>query len=338
MDLDGDGHVDILSGSWPGELFLFRGGPGHTFAPPEMLQDKTGAYINIGGGITEERDGGILITGNADFEETPEGTFAVYHGKRMKTTADKPISITGTASAVHATDWDGDGDLDLVVGEIGGNVYLVPNEGTAKAYAFGKAEALLADGKAIRVDGGDAGPYVVDWDGDGKRDLLVGDGKGGVSLFRNVGDDKSPRLAAAEVLVEQVGWGGEVAKTPTRGTRAKVCVADWNGDGRLDLLLGDNADLKPDLPEPTAEQKLEHDKLHAELKALEGRYREITAKLFAVPRIKDEAKRKALKDDYSSVLEQMQAVRAKLPVESETHGWVWLFARRAADTGKPGQR
>ena len=25
MDLDGDGHLDMLSGSWPGEIFLFRG-------------------------------------------------------------------------------------------------------------------------------------------------------------------------------------------------------------------------------------------------------------------------------------------------------------------------
>ena len=28
--------------------------------------------------------------------------------------------------------------------------------------------------------------------------------------------------------------------------RAKVCVADWNGDGRLDLLVGDFATQKPE--------------------------------------------------------------------------------------------
>ena len=51
MDLDGDGHLDLLSGSWPGELFFFRGGPERTFAAPVKLKDKDGKTINIGGGI-----------------------------------------------------------------------------------------------------------------------------------------------------------------------------------------------------------------------------------------------------------------------------------------------
>ena len=42
MDIDGDGHPDLLSGSWPGELFLFRGTADHSFAAPEMLKDKSG--------------------------------------------------------------------------------------------------------------------------------------------------------------------------------------------------------------------------------------------------------------------------------------------------------
>ena len=50
MDLDGDGHLDILSGSWPGELFLFRGGKGRTFAAPVKLKDKDSKTIEITGG------------------------------------------------------------------------------------------------------------------------------------------------------------------------------------------------------------------------------------------------------------------------------------------------
>jgi len=72
--------ITKLSGSWPGELFLFRGGPDHSFAPPEMLRDKDGNIINIGGGITEDRDGYTLIRGNAKFERMDEGTFVNYHG------------------------------------------------------------------------------------------------------------------------------------------------------------------------------------------------------------------------------------------------------------------
>ncbi len=83
MDINNDGHVDLLSGSWPGEIFLFKGGPDHSFAAPEMIKDKDGKIINIGGGIRERGfDGGILIAGNAKFESTPEGTFVNYQGQR----------------------------------------------------------------------------------------------------------------------------------------------------------------------------------------------------------------------------------------------------------------
>jgi hypothetical protein len=231
VDLDDDGHTDLLSGSWPGELFLFRGRPGRTFAPPEMIKDKRGEFINIGGGIRERPGGGILIAGNAQFDRTSEGTFVTYHGRRLESTADKPIAITGTASALHAADWDGDGDLDLLVGDIRGNVYLVPNEGTAKAYAFGKERQLEAAGKPLHVNG-DAGPFAADWDGDGDLDLLLGAGDGSVAWCRNTGTRAAPALAAAEQLVPPgtITFGPDAPREPRRGTRSKVCAADWNGD------------------------------------------------------------------------------------------------------------
>ena len=69
MDLNADGHMDLISGSWPGELFLFRGGPGRTFEAPEMIRNQDGEFINIGGGIKKQPDGSILITGNATWEQ-----------------------------------------------------------------------------------------------------------------------------------------------------------------------------------------------------------------------------------------------------------------------------
>ena len=73
MDLDGDGHPDMLSGSWPGEIFLFRGGPGRTFAPPIKLKDKDGKTINVGGGLRKDSGDMILVAGDARFEKTDKG-------------------------------------------------------------------------------------------------------------------------------------------------------------------------------------------------------------------------------------------------------------------------
>jgi hypothetical protein len=186
----------------------------------------------------------ILVAGDARFESTDKGQVIVYEGERIEIPEGKQGGITGTASAVHATDWDGDGDLDLLVGEIHGGVHLVPNEGTRTEPLFGKATQLVAAGAPVRVQG-DAGPFVADWDADGDQDLLVGAGDGSVSLYRSRGG-RTPDLGAAEQLVPpgDAKWGADAPAEPRRGARAKVCAADWNGDGLLDLLVGDIAPQK----------------------------------------------------------------------------------------------
>jgi hypothetical protein len=61
--------------------------------------------------------------------------------------------------------------------------------------------ALEADGRPIDLsDGtGHAAPLVVDWDGDGLKDLLVGQFAGGkLRIYRNVGAKGAPKLAKHE--------------------------------------------------------------------------------------------------------------------------------------------
>ena len=56
---------------------------------------------------------------------------------------------------------------------------------------------LEAAGKPIDTDVGHAAPCVVDFDGDGVNDLLVGQFGGGVLwIYRNEGTNARPKLAA----------------------------------------------------------------------------------------------------------------------------------------------
>jgi hypothetical protein len=87
-----------------------------------------------------------------------------------------------------------------------------PTRGEARSSVFEKPVRLKA-GDAV-IDSGPqwahSGPCLHDVDGDGKRDLLVGDFSGLFRLYRNVGTDREPRFAAAEVLMA----GGVQAKVP----------------------------------------------------------------------------------------------------------------------------
>jgi hypothetical protein len=331
VDLDADGNLELISGSWPGEIFVFWGGPGRTFAKPEMLKDKSGEYVNVGGGIKEQSDGQILITGNAEFESTESGTVVVYHGKRLEAGEGKSFAITGTASAVYAADWDSDGDQDLLVGYIGGDLYQLVNEGSPKEPSFAPPVAMAAAGQPIRVDG-DAGPTCADWDADGDLDLLVGDGEGKVTWFRNDGERGRPKLAKGSILVPEgeVKYGKDAAPEPRRGQRAKICATDWNGDGRLDLLLGDISTQRP-APQPTTpEAAAEQAALRQELETSMRRYGELFEKLHGPGSKKSPSEERArLEEEFEQVQARVHELNAQLPREYDMHGWVWYFERKA---------
>lgn len=73
---------------------------------------------------------------------------------------------------------------------------------------------LEADGKPIDIGSlssiAHAGPCIADVDGDGDRDLLVGDFPGYFWYFENEGDDATPVYTSKGKLQA----GGEAAKTP----------------------------------------------------------------------------------------------------------------------------
>lgn len=71
---------------------------------------------------------------------------------------------------------------------------------------------LLAAGKPIDTDVGHAAPAVADFDGDGVKDLLVGQfGDGILWVYRNLGTDVEPRYAQGVKFKD----GGKDGRVPT---------------------------------------------------------------------------------------------------------------------------
>lgn len=61
---------------------------------------------------------------------------------------------------------------------------------------FEKPFRVQAGGEFIDVEIGHAAPLLVDWDGDSKRDLLVGQfGQGKLRIYTNTGTDTAPTFA-----------------------------------------------------------------------------------------------------------------------------------------------
>jgi hypothetical protein len=299
VDLDGDGISDVLSGSWPGELYFFKGLGKGKYAKAKKLEDNDGKVIKL-----------------------------------------------GSASTVFAADWRGTGKLDLLVGCIDGYVWLVPGEGEKGKPAFGKPVKLSAAGKEIKVNHGDSHPVVADWEGTGKPGLVVGCGDGGVLWFRNEGTRAEPKLAAAVTLVSappQLRDDTKGPKGPARGSRAKVWVGDWNGDGRLDLLVGDFTYASGPQPKLTEADRKKQEELQAKFNALNKElepYSRELARLFnkgsdasAKERAERSKKAAQLSQKYAKPLQERREVARELQKfqqPTQYHGYVWLYQRERA--------
>jgi hypothetical protein len=89
---------------------------------------------------------------------------------------------------------------------------------------------VQAAGKDLDV-GGEASPCVVDWNEDGKKDLLMGNGSGEIFLYLNEGSNEQP------VFGKPIKLNGGSLDV---GSNSSPEVADWNGDGKKDLIIGND--------------------------------------------------------------------------------------------------
>ncbi|NYT27401.1 MAG: VCBS repeat-containing protein [Candidatus Thiodubiliella endoseptemdiera] len=101
----------------------------------------------------------------------------------------------GNAASPILVDIDGDGDLDLVVGEKNGTLKYYQNTGTTSSPAY---EAKTGDDNPF--NGIDVGyystPTLADIDGDGDLDLVVGENYGTLKYYQNTGTTSSPAYEA----------------------------------------------------------------------------------------------------------------------------------------------
>lgn len=77
-------------------------------------------------------------------------------------------------------------------------VFLAPSLYAAEKPVPGELaapEKLLSGDEPINVEVGHATPYVIDWNDDGKKDLLVGQfGGGKLRVYLNKGEDAAPQF------------------------------------------------------------------------------------------------------------------------------------------------
>ena len=142
------------------------------------------------------------------------------------------IDVGDRATPIYV-DWDNDGLRDLIVGALDGKLHLFLNEGTDTEPDFITQTFVQNGGTDLTVTSGRSSPVMVDFDGDGRKDVLAGNTNGQVVYYANVGTDAAPAFADY-VYFEVAGVPLDLASTP----RSRPSSCDWTGDGFLDLLVG----------------------------------------------------------------------------------------------------
>jgi hypothetical protein len=233
VDWDGDGDQDIVSGNTAGYIEFFE-----NLSGPKIVQPKWAAPRRV-----------------------------EVEGKPFRIMAGPNGSIQGPAEAkwgyttFSVADWDGDGLRDIVLNSILGDVVWLKNTGTAKAPKQRAPQAIEVEwqtpqpalawgwrkpaGKALLTQWRTT-PVIFDFNRDALPDLAMLDQEGYLAFFEREKVDGKLRLRAPRrAFVDEKGDPLRLnAGMAGKSGRRKLCVTDWDGDGRFDFLLNSsNADF-----------------------------------------------------------------------------------------------
>jgi hypothetical protein len=164
----------------------------------------------------------VAIDGNA-----PHGTLAGTPVFSAPVTNAYGLSDEGSYANTSLVDIDSDGDLDALIGARFGNTLVYLNTGSASGPAFA---APVTNPYGLGDVGLRASPRVADIDGDGDLDAFIGNDAGNTQVYLNTGSASSPAFAAFSTNP----WG-----LTDVGFHASPSLADIDGDGDLDALIGE---------------------------------------------------------------------------------------------------
>jgi uncharacterized protein (DUF2141 family) len=236
-DLNGDGKPELVIGTRGGQLLIYENvgskgkialrSPGGPLLPTPVRAYSVPALVDIDGDgdldlLVGDRNGRLELIQNSGTPQKPTWKIVdLFYGQ---------IDV-GTMSAPAFYDVDGDGDLDLIMGNSVGNVVLYQNRGTAKRPDFVLRSVRFAE---LQMSG-TATPSVFRFDPKADPIIVVG----------NRGGRLHPALRDPARRVS-VGGGFRARSAPWRGLRSRAYSAphfmDLSGDNRPDLVLGGESD------------------------------------------------------------------------------------------------